>query len=90
MKSAVKTADIYVGNCELTVTCEELSKYIKDETNIAVLGCEKLKSKYNFPNYNSFKVCVSIKDRNLLLSPDIWPEEVVCGKYYTPRNNKPK
>ena len=36
LKSAIKTADIFVGNCDTDVTVESLSRYINDELKVKV------------------------------------------------------
>ena len=33
----------------------------------------------------SFKVTLNASDRIKLLSPDVWPEGIVCRKFYNPR-----
>ena len=83
LKSATKIYDLYIGNCDTNITSEILSKYIYDETNVKVLNCIELQTKYE--TYNSFKVSLNVKDREKLLLNDVWPEGIVCRKFY---NNK--
>ena len=42
LKSAVRTADIFVGNCDTEVTADSLCKYIYDELKVNVHKCESL------------------------------------------------
>ena len=85
LKSAPRTADIYVGNCDVDISPESLQQYIEEEVKIKVKKCEKLITRYD--NYASFKVTLFINDREKLLSSDVWPSGIVCRKYYSPRNN---
>ena len=38
-----------------------------------------------YDNYKSFKVTLLISDREKLLNPEIWPEGIICRKFYRPR-----
>ena len=84
MKSARRLGDLYLGNLDLDVTETEIIEYIKEETDIPVDKCILLNSKN--PNCKSFKISVSFENRVLLLSPESWPEGVICRKFYNPRN----
>ena len=84
MKSARKVGDLYLGNLDLDVTEDEIVEYIKDETNISVDACILLNSRN--PNCKSFKISVSFESRMKLLSHEVWPEGVICRKFYNPRN----
>ena len=79
IRSAMRTADIYVGNCDLDVTVESLSDYIHSEIKVKVLQCELLVSKN--PRCKSFKVTLNMNDRPKLLSAETWPEEIVGRKF---------
>ena len=79
MRSAPKLVDIYVGNVNLGVTDEIVAKYVRDETNMTIEKCTALNIRN--PNYSSFKISVCLKDRETLLSPDVWPEGVICRKF---------
>ena len=85
LRSAKRTADLYIGNCDINVTSDVLIKYIRDELNVIVCGCEQLESKYD--DYNSFKVTLESNNRLKLLSSDMWPEGIVCRRFYKPRHN---
>ena len=80
MKSARRLGDLYLGNLDLDVTENEIVEYIKEETDIAVDKCILLNSKN--PNCKSFKISVSFESRIRLLSPEIWPEGVICLEFY--------
>ena len=83
IKSAVRLGDLYVGNCDQEVTCESLVKYIYDEMKIKVEKCEQLVTRN--ASSISFKVTLHMNDRMKLLSPDAWPEGIICRKFYNPR-----
>ena len=83
IKGAFRHADLYIGNCDNDVTPDSISKYIVNETNIKVVKCESLASKNE--NCRSFKVTLKINDRQKLLSPELWPEGIICRKFYSKR-----
>ena len=85
LKSVVRTGDLYLGNCDPSVTVESLTKYICDEIRMNIEKCECLPSRY--VNSKSFKLTLNMHDRMRLLSPDVWPEGIVCRKYFSPRKN---
>ena len=83
MKSAIRSADLYIGNCALEITADILSDFIKDELGINISHCEALETKYY--DYNSFKVALSASDRIKLLNSGVWPAGIICRKFYSPR-----
>ena len=83
-KSARKVADLYIGNCDTEVTCEIISKYILDEMGIKIENCIALESKSS--SSSSFKITLNLDDRLKLLSPDSWPEGIICRRFYSPRS----
>ena len=85
LKSAVRMGDLYIGNCETSVTVQLLTTYIRDEISVNIQGCEQLNSRS--AHSNSFKVTLNMDDRRKLLCPDVWPEGIVCRKFFNPRKN---
>ena len=83
IKGAIRQADLYIGNCHNDVTPDSISKYIVDETNIRIVKCESLASRNE--SCRSFKVTLKISDRQRLLSPEVWPEGIICRKFYSKR-----
>ena len=53
---------------------------------IKVQKCEALETRSTVSK--SFKVSLNINDRQKLLNPDIWPENIICRKFYNPRQNR--
>ena len=88
LKSAARIADLYIGNCYVDVSADSLTEYIYDVAKIRVKKCEQLITKYD--DYKSFKVSLLVNDRVNLLSSDIWPDGIVCRKYYNPKNHSTK
>ena len=85
LKSAVRMGDLYIGNCETSVTVQLLTEYIRDEISVDIHGCEQLNSHNAY--CNSFKVTLNMSDRLKLLSSDVWPEGIICRKFFNPRKN---
>ena len=86
LRSARRIGDLYIGNCDLEVTPDTLSAYILAETGIEISACEMLETKSTVSR--SFKVTLNMNDRKKLLNPDVWPEEILCRKFYKPRNQQ--
>ena len=86
VKGAKRFEDLYIGNCDLQVTVESLSLYISKEMGVKVQKCEALETRSTVSK--SFKVSLNINDRQKLLNPDIWPEDIICRKFYNPRQNR--
>ena len=82
IRGAVRVADIFVGNCDPSVTVDSLRKYLKEEMNIEITKGDQLVSN---SDYASFKLTLKLDDRSKLLSPDMWPEGVICRKFYNRR-----
>ena len=86
LRSAKRVGDLYIGNCDLEVTADSLSAYILAETGIKISACEMLESRSNVSR--SFKVTLNMNDRKRLLDPDVWPEEILCRKFYKPSKHQ--
>ena len=83
LKSAVRTADIYVGNCGPDVNAQSIEEYLLDIYKIKINKCEELITKSQ--TYKAFKVSLNLDDRTKVLSPDAWPRGITCRKFYNPR-----
>ena len=86
VKSAPRIADIYVGNLDVNVTVEAIVDYVQNDIGVSIEKCEVLKSKN--PNNSSFKLSLTLDNRNKLLDPEAWPEGIICRKFYSSRNSK--
>ena len=87
IKGAVRSADVYVGNCDLNANVESMLQYIKDEIGIEAIECTSLATRNT--RCKSFKVKLNMNDREKLLSPEAWPEDVICRKFYNPPKINP-
>ena len=85
-KSAPKLVYIYVGNVDNDVTVEAMIDYVKQDIGISIEKCESLKSRN--PNNKSFKLSLSVNERSKLLAPEVWPEGIICRKFYSPRTSQ--
>ena len=84
-KGVVTNCDLYIGKCDSTVTTEILSNYIKSEYNIKVFACDCLNE---YEGSKSYKVKLSIENRNKLPSSSMWPDNIVVRKFYNPKTSK--
>ena len=80
MKSSPKHYDLYVGRCNSKITTDIVNEYLRDELQINTYACEEVQCK--IPDCKSFKISVSVEDRETLLNPNTWPVGIVCRKYY--------
>ena len=80
LKSAERILDIYVGNCDISTTCDTLTEYILDESSMKLKNCIELKSSHGYSK--SFKISVLSNERDLLLKPEIWPNGVSVRKFF--------
>ncbi|CAF3775796.1 unnamed protein product [Rotaria socialis] len=88
-KSAKRFVDLYVGRCDLNVKSEDIINFIKEELKIEVISITELKSRNT--SMNSFKFSVDLINRDTLLSEDVWPEGIICRKFFSPRtHNNPQ
>ena len=65
---------------------ESLKTYILEELGVRVYRCEQLTTRSQ--SSKCFKVNLDVKDRDKLLSPDVWPEDIVCRKFFNKRKNQ--
>jgi hypothetical protein len=84
-RGADRPLDLYVGQCDLETTSEELVAYCKDVFEITIKEATELPSKSKY--YKSFKLSMSYYDREILLDSNWWPTGVYIRKFYNSRNN---
>ena len=53
---------------------------MKSTFNVNTVKVEKLLIKTDL--YSAYKITVFLSDRDKLLTPDLWPEDVVVDKFY--------
>ena len=85
LKSAERHLDAYIGNCDLGITVDIVKDFIFNKTGVAAVKCEQLKVN-NFSK--SFKITTLAHEREKLLDRNIWPQGIICKKFYKPNANK--
>ena len=81
----VRKFDLFVGKCSPNTTCLNIVEYCQ-EGGIKIEGCEKLNSRST--STNSFKITTTAHERDKLLDPDFWPEDVIIRKFYNPKKTE--
>ena len=87
IKSANRQLDLYVGNFDSSIACETISEYVSVNNDIKVFDCIELTSNKYF---KSFKLSVGSNDRDKLLVSNLWPEGIICRKFYSKINKNTK
>ena len=85
-RAVKRTADVFWGRVHKDTLIQDIKDYVKDTFNVDCLNIEKLEIKTEV--FNALKITVSLSDRDLLLKPNLWPEDVVVGKYYNRLKNR--
>ena len=85
-KAVERTADVFLGRVHKETPIEDIKAYVKNTFNVTCLDIEKLVIKTDA--FNAFKITVLLSDRDLLFKPELWPEDVVVGKYYNRLKNR--
>ena len=83
LSSAPRFFDIYIGNCNLQTSEDDIKCNIKEECQIDVSGCELLDSFGR--KSKSFKVSATYDERDVLLNANLWPAGIICRKFYNKR-----
>lgn len=86
LKGAKRSLDLFIGNCDLQVTEDLLKQYILNELNVKIDKCQSLTTQSTVSR--AFKVTLNVSDRQKLLNPELWPEDVICRKFFSPRNRE--
>ena len=78
-----RNLDLFIGGCNPATTEDNIKAHISSK-GIQVVGCVVLQSKVDW--YKPFKVTVKAAEREILLSPDLWPQGVFVRKFFNPRS----
>ena len=84
-KSAARSADLYVGRCDKSVSKDTIKNFCVEEIKVPLLACQCISR--DDSDVKSFKLTVSYEFLGKLLDPALWPEGVHVRKLYYPRNN---
>ena len=82
-KSAARSADLYVGRCDKSVTKDTIKNFCIEEIKVPLLACQCISR--DDSDVKSFKLTVSYEFLGKLLDPALWPEGVHVRKFYIPR-----
>ena len=86
LKGIQSTRDLFVGRCESSVTVADIKTYVESEFDIKVLNCEVISREA--AEAKAFKVQVKEHEREKMLNPDKWPQNIVVRKFFN-RKSKP-
>jgi hypothetical protein len=85
LRGAERLLDLYVGQCDLETTMEEIVAYCKNVFDIVIKEAVQLPSKSTY--YKSFKLSMPYYDRDILLDSNWWPTGIYVRKFFKARNN---
>ena len=80
LKAVKRTADIYLGRVEKTVSADDIENYILEVFNVKVEKVENIQIRTD--QYRAYKVTVDLALRDKLFKPEAWPEGIVVNKFY--------
>ena len=80
LKAVKRTADIYLGRVEKTVSADDIENYIQEVFNVKVEKVENIQIRTD--QYRAYKVTVDLALRDKLFKPEAWPEGIVVNKFY--------
>lgn len=80
LKAVRRTADVFIGRLDTSITAEDVATYIDSTFDIMVYSIQQLDiiSK----DFVAFKVNVNMNDRTKLFNSELWPEDVIVDKYF--------
>ena len=84
-EAADRSCDIFLGGCNLTTTVESLRQYCSQEIKVDIIDCFEIKIVAN--KYKCFKISITIPNRDRILDPELWTENVWVRKFYKNRSN---
>lgn len=82
-KGVRKTADVFLGRVEKSVTSSNIENYIEETFNIKVKKIDPMVIKSDM--FNAFKITVLLDEREKLFDSESWPEGIVINKFYSRR-----
>ena len=80
LTSAIRLYDMFIGNCSLETSENDIIDYIREEAKVTVFKCSQLSTRRN--DYKCFKVSLNLMERDKLLDGNIWPKGIFCRKFY--------
>ena len=77
--------DLFVGGCAMDCTMDVIKEHCSS-IEAPLRNIEVLPSKTT--RYKAFKISMSLRHRDILLTPDSWPIGVFVRKFYQPRQRR--
>ena len=85
VKSVQPVRHLFITRFPASYSTCDMSSYIQSVSSIDVTACLKVKSKFN--SWSSFKVSVRCDEYDVLLNPDVWPENCLIREW---KEHRPK
>ena len=85
-KGVRQTFDVYIGRCDKSVKEEDLVVYMKNELKVNVVDCLCLSSSEYY--FKSFKVTIFAENKDVVFTPDMWPENITVRRYFRAKQQK--
>ena len=85
MKGADLTINKYIGRVHNDVSTEDVRAFLEGQ-NVSVIELEQLETKHN--RFKSFRVRVKRDDLETIEERDFWPQGVLCGSFFRPKNDE--
>lgn len=88
LRAAPRVIAFRLSYLSMDTTTESLGDFIIREIRILDSTVEEIipPSHVTHPSYKCFKIAIPQEERDLLLKPDLWPQNVVITQYRSPRN----
>lgn len=84
LKTVIPESHIHIYRLDPATSADSVSRYVREELKIHVVGCEKLQGR-NSERYSSFKLTVRRNNEENVLDPKNWPEGVHLKKFFLGR-----
>jgi hypothetical protein len=78
-----KLYDIYIGGCNVGCESMDVIRYCNSITKSDIIKCVELETRSEL--YKSYKVTLTVDDREKLLAFDYWPRGITVRKFYNSR-----
>ena len=82
LSGGTRIFDLYVGGCKADTTIVKLTEYCL-KNGVEVKNCEELQNTSDW--VKSFKISVTLEDREKLLEADLWPCGITVRKFFKAR-----
>ena len=80
-RSSPKLVDLYIGQCSLKTRSEDILYHCNRHLSVDPINCEELNCRN--PSVKSFKLTISLYDRDYMLLPENWPRGVYVRRFFS-------